>query len=95
MTAIEIAAFRTDASEETLIPIRAAAIAAISARFSGLASAELFRGAEPGEWIDVVRWDSLDEATTAAEGAPSLPEAEAYFGLITEPPTMIHGTLAG
>jgi hypothetical protein len=95
MSAIEIVVFRSDASEDALVSVRRAAIAAIGAAFPGLLEAELFRGESAGEWIDVVRWNSLAEARSAAKGAESLPEAGAYFALITEPPTMIHGTLAG
>jgi hypothetical protein len=93
--AIEIVSFRIDPTNEgAMLAARPVAIAAIAAACEGLLGSELYRGEAPGEWIDVVRWRSLDEAKAAAAVAPTVPAAAAYFGCITSPPHMLHGTLS-
>lgn len=92
--AVELAMFTTDPTREAeMLATRPAAVAAVRAASEGLIDARLFRGEAPGEWIDVWFWESLDAAKSAAETAMTLPDAQAFFTFITNPPSMVHGTL--
>jgi len=81
-------------NEDAFLRDRPAAIEALRRAFPGLREAWLFRGEEPGVWYDVLFWDSIQSARTAAAGAAALPEAAAWFAHIGELITMEHGTLA-
>lgn len=92
--AVEVASFVTDpAMEAEMLAARPEAVGAIRLKCSGLIDTRLFRGEEPGAWIDVWFWESLEEAKAAADTAMNLPEAAKFFSFITAPPTMAHGTL--
>jgi hypothetical protein len=93
--ALELVHFKTDpATEAAMLASRPAAVSAIRSSCPGLLDARLFRGEQHGEWIDVWFWESLARAKSAAETAGNLPEAQAFFAFITEPPVMMHATLA-
>jgi hypothetical protein len=93
--ALELVHFKTDpVNEVAMLASRPAAVAAIRAACPGLRDARMFRGEQPGEWIDVWFWDSLAAAKSAAQNAGNLPDAQTFFAFITEPPVMMHGTLA-
>lgn len=93
--AVEIVRFETDPnSEEAMLAARPPAVDAIRSSCPGLIDARLFRGEQPGAWIDVWFWDNLDDARHAAQVAASLPAAGHFFSFITSPPAMDHGTLA-
>lgn len=58
----------------------------------GFISRELLRSAEGDQWIDLVRWRTLDDARTAAKLAPQAAECQPMFSLIDlESVTMLHG----
>jgi hypothetical protein len=93
--ALELVTFTTDpAREEEMLASRPAAVAAIRASCHGLLDARIFRTEVPGQWVDVWFWKDLASAKAAAETAGSLPDAQTFFAFITEPPVMLHGTLA-
>lgn len=93
-TAVEIVEFTTDpSSEEAMLAARPAAITALRDACPGLIDARLFRGEQPGTWIDVLFWRDLDAAQAAATVAPQIPEAAAFFGHLTGEPSLRHGTL--
>ena len=61
----------------------------------GFVSRELFEDAEGGRWIDVVRWDTLEQAHAAAEAAMTSESCAPMFALIDmEGTLMVHGELA-
>ncbi len=93
-TALELVHFTVDPEDESdMLAARPAAVQAIRSACPGLIDARLFRGDEPGAWIDVWFWETLDHAKSAAQTAMTLPEAGAFFAFISAPPTMVHGTL--
>jgi hypothetical protein len=93
--ALELVHFTTDpAAEVAMLASRPAAVSAIRSACPGLIDGRLFRGEQPGQWIDVWFWESLAHAKSAAETAGNLPAAQTFFAFITEPPVMMHGTLA-
>jgi antibiotic biosynthesis monooxygenase (ABM) superfamily enzyme len=58
----------------------------------GFISRELAHESEGDRWVDVVWWDTLDNATTAAEHALSSESCSPMFALIdTESMLMLHG----
>jgi hypothetical protein len=92
---LELVHFKTDpAKESAMLASRPAAVAAIRSACPGLLNARMFRGEQNGEWIDIWFWESMKHAKSAAEVAGNLPEAQTFFAFITEPPVMVHGTMA-
>lgn len=51
-------------------------------RFPGLLSRELLHDAERGEWMELCRWASLEQALAAAEQVMGMPEFAPYFALM-------------
>ena len=93
MAVFELARFTVDpANIEKLLAGRDQMIAAIRETFPGLIAASLARLDERA-WIDVWQWESLEAAKAGAEGAPSVPEAAAMFGLIDEVLAMEHAEI--
>jgi hypothetical protein len=78
---IRIARFEVAAADtEEMLVRRAALIAAVRARFSGLDEARLAK-IEGEAWVDVWRWESAGQLQAALDGAPGLPETRAAFAL--------------
>ena len=71
------------------------AVSAWVAEQPGFVSRELAHDAEGDRWIDVVWWESMEDAQTAAEVAMSSESCAPMFALIDmESTLMIHGELA-
>lgn len=51
-------------------------------RFPGLLSRELLHDPATGEWMELCRWASLDQALAAAEKVMGMPEFAPYFALM-------------
>lgn len=93
-TVLELVQFTADpGNEAAMLAARPAAVAAVRRACPGLVDARLFRGEEAGTWIDVWFWETMEQATAAAQVAMELPEPSAFFAFISAPPAMIHGTL--
>lgn len=88
---LEIARFRADLTDEFLAS-RDAAMAAIANAFTGLVSQRLIK-LDDGSLADELVWTSRDEALAAANAAPEIPAAAAYFGLIDEFVSMDHAEI--
>jgi hypothetical protein len=89
----ELARFKVDPENASrILASRDDMVAAVRSHFPGLIEANLARLDET-TWIDVWKWQSLEHAKAAAEGAPSLPEAAAMFALITEVESMEHADI--
>lgn len=58
-------------------------------RMSGYIERELLSDAS-GQWVDLVRWRSLDEALAAAEQFNTLPSARPFSAMIEPPSRMLH-----
>lgn len=88
--ALEIARFtvKPDAEEQFLAE-REQVIAHLRRHFSGLIDARLVK-LENGEYLDLVRWASREQALLAAEGAMKVPEIAAWFAHIAEVRGMDH-----
>lgn len=94
MAVFELARYRVDPSKAGELQSRwQAAVAAVKASFPGLVEANLAR-LDERTWIDVWRWETLQAAETAAQGAPNLREAARLFGLINEVISMEHADIA-
>lgn len=93
-TALELVQFTVDPDNEAaMLAAHPRAVDAIRSECPGLIDARLFRGEEPGTWIDVWFWETLEQAKAAAQIAMGLPEPAAFSAFISALPTMIHGTL--
>ncbi len=55
----------------------------------GFISRELFYSKESAQWVDLVRWESLEAATAASEDAMSSEQCAPMFGLIDMNETMM------
>ena len=94
MAVYELARFRVDPPDvPTMLSSRDSMVDAIRTRYPGLIQASLAR-LDDETWIDVWRWESLEKAHAASEGAPELPEAAAMFSLIKEVVSMEHAEIA-
>lgn len=79
---IEQVSFRARSSEADARMAEAAwAAQPAIERLPGFVSRQFGRG-EDGEWIDVIRWRSMEDARNAAQSAGSDPALAAFFGLI-------------
>jgi hypothetical protein len=93
-TALEIVHFHVNAGEEhALVTERETMLAAVRTAHPGLLDARLV-DLGSGQWMDIVRWRSLDEAHAAAADFPNIPEAAAWAGHIAEVTSMHHGHIA-
>lgn len=78
--AIEMVRFTVKpGEEEALMDERPGMLEALTAKYPGLVSAHLAKTDET-TWLDVLVWESREEALDAAEGAPNIPKCEAWFG---------------
>lgn len=92
--AVEVTSFEIDPATETeMLEAHGELVRTVRGTDAGLIDARLFRGQEPGSWIDVWFWASLEAATEAVESISTSPEAGKFFSFIAAPPSMIHGTL--
>lgn len=93
MAVFELARFKVDPeNSERMLGQRDAMVAAVRKAFPGLMEARLAK-LDDQTWIDVWRWESLEKAKAAAEGAPGVPEAAAMFSLIKDVVAMEHAEI--
>lgn len=79
MAVLFLIRFTTDPDQaEEMLAARAALIAAVRDRCSGLTEARLSK-LDEGTWLDVWRWDSRASMQAALDAAPTIPEAAAAF----------------
>lgn len=93
--ALEIVVFKLNegATREQLLAT-AGPVSAWIAEQPGFVSRELAHDAEGDRWIDVVRWESMEEAHAAAERATSSESCAPMFALIDmESALMTHADL--
>ena len=82
---------RPGASRDELLPT-VDAVSAWIAEQPGFVSRSLVADREGGRWIDVVWWESMEEAEEAAQRAMSSDSCAPMFGLIDmESTLMVHG----
>ena len=94
MPVYELARFKVAPSDvSTMLQKRDRMVDAIRSRFPGLIQASLARLDEE-TWIDVWRWDSMEQAKAASETAPQIPDAAEMFSLIKEVVAMEHAEIA-
>lgn len=87
---VEIVRFRVAQEHvQHLLAGRRGALAAIRESYPGMRSAHLSQLGE-GEWIDIVIWDSKDQALAAAAGAMAIPAFAEWAGYIAEVTSMEH-----
>ena len=93
MAVLELARFKVEPEKAPeMLSSRDAMVDAIRARFPGLIEARLAR-LDDTTWIDVWKWESLEQAKAAAAGAPAVPEAGAMFSLVSEVESMEHAEI--
>lgn len=93
--ALEIARFRTKpGADERLLAERPDMLEALRERFPGAGEAHLAR-LDDGSWIDLIVWDSREQAETAQREVFDHPEIAGWFGHIDEVVAMEHADLAG
>ena len=91
---VEIVRFRV--AQEHLEPFlagRRAALDAIRASYPGMQSAHLAHLGEE-QWIDIVLWDSKEQALAAAAGAMAIHAFAEWAGHITEVTSMEHALVS-
>ncbi len=92
--AFELAAFTVrEGHERALLDERQAMIAALRRRFPGVVAAWLTQR-DDGSWLDVILWQSREEAEYAARHVTEVPEAAAWFTHIGESRGIEHLTVA-
>lgn len=88
--AIEMVRFTVKTGhEEALVEGRSAMLLALSTAFPGMVDARLAK-LDARTWLDLVVWESREEALAAAAGAVELPIVAAWFENIAEVVTMEH-----
>lgn len=75
--------------EQSLVDERAAMLSALAANFAGMVDARLVR-LDGETWVDLVTWESREQALAAADGAGRIPEVSSWFSHIGEVHTMEH-----
>ena len=90
MQAIEMVRFTVKAGRESaLVDGRATMVAALSAAYPSLVVARLAR-VDEATWLDLVVWESREEALAAAEGAFGVADCAAWFDHIDQVLSMEH-----
>jgi hypothetical protein len=90
----ELATFTVrDGEEASLVAERPQMIAALGRAFPGLLGAWLARR-DDGSWIDVILWQSREEAERAAKDVDGVPAAKAWFRHIAESHGLQHVEVA-
>ena len=74
--------------EERMLAARPAMEAALERECPGFVSFVLCR--EGDTWVDIVRWESREQAVAAMEKVMTLPECQAMFSFIDEVVAMEH-----
>jgi hypothetical protein len=91
---LELATFTVrDGEEASLVAERPEMIAALREAFPGLLAAWLARR-DDGGWIDVILWQSREEAEHAAKHVDGVPAAKAWFRHIAESHGLQHVEVA-
>jgi hypothetical protein len=72
-----------DGEEDALLAERPAMVRALKNAFPGALAAWLTQQ-DDGSWLDVVLWQSREDAEDAAERINNIPEAHAWFRHISE-----------
>ncbi len=86
---LEVARFKVKVGdEERMLAARPAMEAALERECPGFVSLVLSR--EGDTWVDIVRWESREQALAAMDKVMSLPECQAMFSLIDEVVAMEH-----
>ena len=94
MPALELARIRVaDGAESDFLAERPAMVAALRDRFPGVRAAYLGR-LEDSLWIDVVVWDTRQQAEAAAKDVFDHPEIAGWFRHIEEVIAMEHAEVA-
>jgi hypothetical protein len=90
----ELATFTVRAGEEaTLLDERPQMIEALSRRFPGVLGAWLAQR-DDGAWVDVILWNSREQAVHAAKHVDSVPAAKAWFRHIAKSHGLQHMEVA-
>jgi hypothetical protein len=90
----ELATFTVREGEEAaLVAERPQMIAALGRAFPGLLGAWLAKR-DDGSWVDVILWQSREEAEQAAKDVHGVPAAKAWFGHIAESHGLQHVEVA-
>jgi hypothetical protein len=91
---LELATFTVrDGEEASLVAERPKMIAALREAFPGLLAAWLAQR-DDGGWIDVILWQSREEAEHAAKHVDGVPAAKAWFRHIAESHGLQHVEVA-
>jgi hypothetical protein len=91
---LELATFTVrDGEEASLVAERPEMIAALREAFPGLLAAWLAQR-DDGGWIDVILWQSREEAEHAAKHVDGVPAAKAWFRHIAESHGLQHVEVA-
>ena len=86
---LEVARFKVKVDDEgRMLAARPAMEAALERECPGFVSLVLSR--EGDTWVDIVRWESRDQAVAAMDKVMTLPECQAMFALIEEVVAMEH-----
>ena len=86
---LEVARFKVKVDDEAeMLAARPAMEAALARECPGFVSLVLSRDGDT--WVDIVRWQSRDQAVAAMDKVMTLPECQAMFSLIDEVVAMEH-----
>ncbi len=86
---LEVARFKVKVDDEgRMLAARPAMEAALARECPGFVSLVLSRDGDT--WVDIVRWESRDQAVAAMDKVMTLPECQAMFSLIDEVVAMEH-----
>lgn len=87
---IEMVRFTVKPGEEqVLVDERPAMLFALAANFAGMIDARLAK-LDGETWVDLVTWESREQALAAADGAGRIPEVASWFSHIGEVHAMEH-----
>jgi hypothetical protein len=91
---LELATFTVrDGAQASLVAERPAMIAALREAFPGLLASWLAQR-DDGGWIDVILWQSREEAEHAAKHVDRVPAAKAWFRHVAESHGLQHVEVA-
>lgn len=84
MSVIELVVFRAkEGTSRDAVTAAALAITPIIQKMEGYIGRE-FGATDDGQYADIVRWSSMDNAKKAAEAVMQIPACGAFFSLIEE-----------
>ena len=87
--AVELARFASE-DEAGMLATRGAAMAAIKAAYPGMIRAILTR-MDDGSYLDIVLWESRQDAEAAVAGMAQLPDCAVWLGSIERVLSFEHG----